>query len=312
MQRTLGRRQLLQSAGGALGAMALGSLLQSEAGATASGFGRQQDLPHFPPTAKRVIYLFQSGGPSHIDLFDCKPGMQALHGSELPASVKGTQRVTGMTSGQKQFQVCAPMRPFSPRGECGTVMSDFVPYMGGIADDIALIRSVNTEAINHDPGITFINTGSQVPGRPSLGAWASHGLGSVNQDMPAYVVLISQGTGKNPGQPIFSRLWGSGFLPTQHQGVQLRSNGDPVLYLKDAAGIDRQTRRLMLDDLAELNKLRHAQVLDPEIETRIAQYEMAYRMQAAVPKIVDLSDEPESTFALYGEDARRPGTYAYN
>jgi hypothetical protein len=184
--------------------------------------------------------------------------------------------------------------------------------MAGIADDIAVIRSVNTEAINHDPGITFINTGSQVPGRPSLGAWASYGLGSVNEDMPAYAVLISQGTGKNPGQPIFSRLWGSGFLPTQHQGVQLRSNGDPVLYLKDAAGIDRRTRRLMLDDLAALNKLRHAEVHDPEIETRIAQYEMAYRMQAAVPKIVDLSDEPESTFALYGEEARRPGTYAYN
>jgi hypothetical protein len=312
MHRTLGRRRFLQSTGGALGALALGSLLQSELPASTPAGGRQGELPHFPPTAKRVIYLFQSGGPSHIDLFDCKPGMQALHGSELPASVKGTQRVTGMTSGQEQFQVCAPMRPFSPRGECGTVISDFVPHMAGIADDIAVIRSVNTEAINHDPGITFINTGSQVPGRPSLGAWASYGLGSVNEDMPAYAVLISQGTGKNPGQPIFSRLWGSGFLPTQHQGVQLRSNGDPVLYLKDAAGIDRRTRRLMLDDLAALNKLRHAEVHDPEIETRIAQYEMAYRMQAAVPKIVDLSDEPESTFALYGEEARRPGTYAYN
>ena len=259
MHRTLGRRRFLQSTGGALGALALGSLLQSELPASTPAGGRQGELPHFPPTAKRVIYLFQSGGPSHIDLFDCKPGMQALHGSELPASVKGTQRVTGMTSGQEQFQVCAPMRPFSPRGECGTVISDFVPHMAGIADDIAVIRSVNTEAINHDPGITFINTGSQVPGRPSLGAWASYGLGSVNEDMPAYAVLISQGTGKNPGQPIFSRLWGSGFLPTQHQGVQLRSNGDPVLYLKDAAGIDRRTRRLMLDDLAALNKLRHAE-----------------------------------------------------
>ncbi|MFT4543372.1 MAG: hypothetical protein ACI835_005842 [Planctomycetota bacterium] len=309
---TVGRRQFLRSTGGLLGTVALGSLLPSGRALASPSIHEPVDLPHFPATAKRVIYLFQSGGPSHIDLFDCKEGMKDLHGSELPPSVKGSQRVTGMTSGQKQFQVCAPLRPFSPRGQCGTVISDFVPHIAGIADDIAVIRSVNTEAINHDPGITFINTGSQVPGRPSLGAWASYGLGSVNNDMPSYVVLISQGTGKNPGQPIFSRLWGSGFIPTQHQGVQLRSSGDPVLYLKDAPGVDRQTRRHMLDDLAALNKLRHAEVGDPEIETRIAQYEMAYRMQAAVPDIVDLKDEPESTYALYGEEARRPGTYAYN
>jgi Protein of unknown function (DUF1501) len=312
VSRTMGRRRFLSSAGGALGTLALGSLFSSELAAASPANSEAPDLPHHPPTAKRVIYLFQSGGPSHIDLFDCKEGMQALHGTELPASVKGTQRVTGMTSGQEQFQVCAPLRPFSPRGECGTVISDFLPHTAGIADDIAVLRSVNTEAINHDPGITLINTGSQVPGRPSLGAWTSYGLGSVNEDMPAYVVMISQGTGKNPGQPIFSRLWGSGFIPTQHQGVQLRGNGDPVLYLKDAAGIDRKTRRHMLDDLAALNKLRHAEVRDPEIETRIAQYEMAFRMQSAVPELVDLRDEPESTFALYGEEARRPGSYAYN
>lgn len=308
----LTRRRFLRSTGGALGAMAVGNLLSTDLAAAAPTVTHSTSLPHFKPRAKRVIYLFQSGGPSHIDLFDCKPGMRPLHGTELPASIKGTQRVTGMTAGQKKFLVCAPIKPFSARGECGTVISDFVPHTAGIADDIAVIRSMNTEAINHDPGITFINTGSQVPGRPSLGAWASYGLGSENKNMPAYVVMISQGTGKNPGQPIFSRLWGNGFIPSQHQGVQLRSSGDPVLYLKDAAGINRQTRRRMLDDLAALNKMRSEVVGDPEIETRIAAYEMAYRMQTAAPELVDLSDEPESTFELYGEDARHPGTYAYN
>ena len=306
----LQRRRFLTSFGGAFGAVALGSLFSTEAH-TAS-LPTDDSVPHFAPRAKRVIYLFQSGGPSHIDLFDCKEGMKKLHGKELPASIKGTQRVTGMTSGQKQFLVCSPIKPFSARGKCGTVISDFLPYTAGIADDIAVIRSMNTEAINHDPGITFINTGSQVPGRPSLGAWTSYGLGSENKNMPAYVVMISQGTGKNPGQPIFSRLWGNGFIPSQHQGVQLRSSGDPILYLKDAAGIDRPTRRRMLDDLEALNKIRHEVIGDPEIETRIAQYEMAYRMQTAAPELVDLSDEPESTFTLYGDDARRPGTYAYN
>ncbi|MEQ8765050.1 MAG: DUF1501 domain-containing protein [Planctomycetota bacterium] len=304
----LTRRQFLRSASGALGAIALGQLVAK--GSTVPL--RDDVLPHFEPKAKRVIYLFQSGGPSHIDLFDCKESLERWHGTELPASVKGDQRVTGMTSGQKEFLVCGPIRPYSPRGQCGTVVSDLLPYTARIADDIAVIRSMNTEAINHDPGITFINTGSQVPGKPSLGAWASYGLGSENENMPAYVILISQGTGKNPGQPIFSRLWGSGFIPSKHQGVQLRSSGDPVLYLEDAPGIDRATRRLMLDDIAALNRMRHDVVGDPEIETRIAQYEMAYRMQSAAPEIVDLSGEPESTFRLYGEEAKRPGTYAYN
>ncbi len=312
--RPMTRRSFLRSASGTFGALAAGNLLS--AGLASAGAGtlatRELGVPHFRPTAKRVIYLFQSGGPSHIDLFDCKESMRTLHGTELPPSVKGTQRVTGMTSGQKEFLVCAPIRSFSPRGRSGTVVSDLLPYTAQIVDDIAVIRSLNTEAINHDPGITFINTGSQVPGRPSLGAWSSYGLGSANQNMPAYVVMISQGTGKNPGQPIFSRLWGNGFIPSQHQGVQLRSSGDPVLYLEDADGIDRQTRRHMLDDLAALNRLQYDAVGDPEIAARIAQYEMAYRMQTAAPEIVDLSDEPESTFLLYGDDARRPGTYAYN
>ncbi|MFT5128356.1 MAG: hypothetical protein ACI8W8_001966 [Rhodothermales bacterium] len=269
-------------------------------------------FPHHRPTAKRVIYLFQSGGPSHVDLFDHKPGLDKLHGSELPASVRGDQRVTGMTAGQKQFLVNGPIQPVKPRGQSGVTIGDLLPYTCRIADDITLIKSVHTEAINHDPGITFINTGSQIPGLPSLGAWCSYGLGSQNADMPGYIVMLSQGSGKNPGQPIFSRLWGSGFIPSNHQGVQLRGGGAPILYLNDPAGIDRKSRRAMLDDIAALNAIRLQETGDPEIATRSFQYDMAYRMQASAPEITNLADEPESTFALYGEDARVPGTYAYN
>jgi hypothetical protein len=269
-------------------------------------------LPHHKPTANRVIYLFQSGGPSHVDLFDYKPGLKALHGTDLPGSIRGDQRVTGMTSGQSQFLVNASISEIKPRGLSGVTISDLLPYTCGIADDITLIKSVHTEAINHDPGITFINTGSQIPGLPSLGAWCNYGLGSHNPDMPGYIVMISQGSGKNPGQPIFSRLWGSGFIPSSYQGVQLRGGGSPILYLDDPKGIDRASRRKMLDDLAKLNSLRLAQTGDPEIKTRNFQYDMAYRMQASAPQITDLSNEPESTFTLYGDDARVPGTYAYN
>jgi hypothetical protein len=269
-------------------------------------------FPHHKPTAKRVIYLFQSGGPSHVDLFDLKPGLKALHGTELPDSVRGNQRVTGMTAGQKNFLVNMPIAPIKPRGESGVTVSDLLPHTAGIADDISIIKSMHTEAINHDPGITFINTGSQIPGLPSLGAWCSYGLGSSNPDMPGYIVMLSQGSGKNPGQPIFSRLWGSGFIPSSHQGVQLRGGGAPILYLNDPAGIDRQSRRAMLDDIASLNAERLRKTGDPEIETRNFQYDMAYRMQASAPEITDLSDEPEATFQLYGPDSRIPGTYAYN
>jgi len=269
-------------------------------------------FPHHTPTAKRVIYLFQSGGPSHIDLFDYKPALEKLHGTELPASVRGDQRVTGMTAGQKQFLVNKTISPIKPRGESGVTIADLLPYTCGIADDISLIKSVHTEAINHDPGITFINTGSQIPGLPSLGAWCNYGLGSNNPDMPGYIVMLSQGNGKNPGQPIFSRLWGSGFIPSSHQGVQLRGGGAPILYLDDPKGIDRESRHKMLDDIAKINAMRLDKTGDPEIATRNFQYDMAYRMQASAPEITDLSDEPLSTFALYGEDARTPGTYAYN
>lgn len=300
------RRVFLSQASGGVGAIALGSLLGEKAKAAQAG------LPHFQPKAKRVIYLFMSGGPSHIDLYDYKPMMVQRHGEELPASVRGNQRLTGMTSGQKAFPICGPIGEFAQHGNSGTWVSDFLPHTSKITDDIAVIRSMHTEAINHDPGITFMNTGSQIPGGPSAGAWASYGLGSENQNMPSYVVMISQGNGKNPGQPIFSRLWGSGFLPSNHQGVLLRSSDDPVLYLNDPPGITRGNRRDQLDDLAALNRLKFAENGDPEIETRISQYEMAFRMQAAAPEIADLSDEPQSTFDLYGDEARQPGTYAYN
>ena len=235
-----------------------------------------------------------------------------MHGKPLPPSVKGTQRVTGMTSGQKQFLTNAPIKPFHQHGECGRWISELLPHTAKIVDDIAVLKAVHTEAINHDPGITFINTGNQQIGHPSLGAWLSYGLGSANDNLPGYMVLISQGTGKNPGQPIFSRLWGSGYLPSEHQGVRLRPGANPVLHLSNPAGIDRAMRRGQLDDLAALNA-KHADVTgDPETEARIAQYEMAYRMQTSVPGLTDLSDEPEAVFEMYGPDARKPGSYAAN
>lgn len=306
MTKAFSRRSFLRA-----GAGTLAYLVMPRSGIAGSRQGRS-GFPHHVPTAKRVIYLFQSGGPSHVDLFDYKPGIQQLHGKELPDSVRGGQRVTGMTAGQESFPVNAPIAPIAPRGQSGVTISDLLPHTCEIADEMALIKSVHTEAINHDPGITFINTGSQVPGLPSLGAWCDYGLGSMNNNMPGYVVMLSQGSGKNPGQPIFSRLWGSGFIPSNHQGVQLRGGGTPILYLNDPVGIDRKSRRKMLDDIAALNRMRLDATGDPEIATRNFQYDMAYRMQASAPEITDLRDEPESTFTLYGEDARTPGTYAYN
>lgn len=306
----LDRRAWLGRVQGALGVAAFAHLSRaaSPSGAAAPVVG----LPHHAPRAKRAIYLFQSGGPSHVDLFDYKPGLRKLHGTELPASVKGTQRVTGMTSGQAHFRVNAPIKPFRQHGECGRWISDLLPHTAGVVDDLCILKAVNTEAINHDPGITFINTGSQQLGKASLGSWLSYGLGSDNHDLPAYVVLLSQGNGKDPGQPIFERLWGSGFLPSEHQGVRLRPGRNPVLYLSNPAGIDRPTRRGMLDDLAALNGHRAKRTNDAETRARIAQYELAYRMQVSVPDLTDLRDEPDETFELYGEDARIPGTYAAN
>ena len=311
--QALTRRTFLGRMAGGVGAAALASLNNDKSPIINSAGGASTDRgPHFAPTAKRVIYLFQSGGPSQIDLFDYKPGYRQLHGTELPASVRGNQRVTGMTAGQTTFPVVAPPFEFARHGKSGMWVSELMPHTAGVADDLCMLKGMHTEAINHDPGITFINTGDQQPGKASLGSWLSYGLGSENRDLPSYVVMLSQGTGKNPGQPLFSRLWGSGFLPSNHQGVQLRPGKNPVLYLANPDGIDAQARRNMLDDLAHLNEMRAETTGDPEAATRIAQYEMAFRMQTSVPDLTDLSDEPESTFELYGQDARIPGTFAAN
>jgi hypothetical protein len=269
-------------------------------------------VPHFAPKAKRVIYLFQSGGPSQFETMDYKPQLQSLHGTELPDSIRQGQRLTGMTSGQKSFPVVAPKFAFSQHGQSGAWFSELLPHTAKIADELCIIRSMHTEAINHDPAITFMQTGSQQPGRPSLGSWMSYGLGSEAEDLPAFVVMISHGTGSDANQGLLDRLWGAGFLPSSHQGVKFRSGTDPVLYLNDPAGVDRQLRRQMLDGLSKLNEMHFRQEGDPEIATRIAQYEMAFRMQSSVPSLADTSDEPASTFDLYGQQAKVPGTYAAN
>jgi hypothetical protein len=313
--RQLTRRQLLSQARGCLGAAALASLLSADASsanaAPQSQRGGLPELPHFAPKAKRVIYLFMAGGPSHIDMFDYKPVMRKLHGTELPDSIRQGQRLTGMTSGQKSFPCVAPMFEFTRHGERGTwINAELLPHTAKIADDIAIIRTMHTEAINHDPAITYINTGTQQLGRPSFGSWLSYGLGSPNQDLPAYVTMIS--VGAKPGQALFSRIWGSGFLPSQHQGVQFRSGQDPVLYLSNPPGIDRSLRRQMLDSLEKINQESYSKLGDPEIQTRISQYEMAYRMQTSVPELMGIDNEPESTFELYGPDSKKPGTFAAN
>ncbi|HLJ53910.1 MAG TPA: DUF1501 domain-containing protein [Chthonomonadaceae bacterium] len=310
------RRQLFGRAALGIGTAALAGLLQEEgfaapAGSVPKSYGALKAL-HFPPRAKRVIYLFQSGAPSHIDLFDYKPQMQKHRGIDLPDSIRQGQRLTGMTSGQKNFPVAPTIFKFAQHGKNGTWLSELLPHTAGIVDDIAMVKSCWTEAINHDPAVTYIQTGSQQPGRPSIGSWLSYGIGSENHDLPAYIVLISQGTGNRNDQPLFGRLWGSGFLPSVHQGVKLRSVGDPVLYLSNPPGFDGASRRRMLDGLAELNQLESKSFGDPEIPTRIAQYELAYRMQASVPDLMDLSHEPAATFEAYGPDSRKPGTFAAN
>lgn len=291
-----------------IGGAALATLLNDNLYASSGLPG----IPHFPPKAKRVILLHQSGGPSQIDLFDYKPALRKMQGSELPASIRMGQRITGMTSGQSTLSVASSMFDFQQHGEAGAWASSLIPHTAKIVDDIALIKTMHTEAINHDPAITFFQSGSQQPGRPSMGAWVSYGLGSENDNLPAFVVLVSQAHALNTDQPLFSRLWGSGFLPSNHQGVKFRAGADPVLFLSDPAGISKNTRRSMLDSIAKLNEIKHQAYGDPEIETRISQYEMAYRMQTSVPDLMDLSKEPESTFEMYGPESRKPGSYAAN
>jgi hypothetical protein len=306
------RRQWLSGVGGLLGMTALATMQEPKRlmASTARG-GLADGLPHFPPSAKRVIYLFMAGGPSHIDLFDYKPEMRKLHGTELPASVRQGQRLTTMTSGQDTFPCVAPMFEFKRAGKRGTwINAELLPHTASIVDDIAIVRSMHTEAINHDPAITCINTGRQQPGRPSFGSWLSYGLGSENDNLPAYVVFVS--VGAKPGQALFSRLWGSGFLPSRHQGVQFRNGVDPVLYLSNPPGVDFRLRRAMLDSIAELNGQNFVISGDPEIQARIAQYELAFRMQTSVPDLMSVSDEPDSAFDLYGPDSRKPGSFAAN
>jgi hypothetical protein len=301
------RRAFLRN--GSLGGIAAASLL----GHTPAAKGaEQQKEPHFEPKAKRVIYLFQSGGPSQLELLDYKPKLKDLHGTELPDSIRNGQRLTGMTSGQKSFPVVAPKFSFQQAGSNGGWYSELLPHTAGIADDLCVVRSMHTEAINHDPAITFIQTGSQQPGRPSIGSWLSYGLGSEAEDLPAFVVMISHGTGRDANQGLLDRLWGSGFLPSSHQGVKFRSGTEAVLYLNDPPGLRRSMRREMLDRLQTLNKLEFEREGDPEIAARISQYEMAFRMQSSVPDLTDLSDETEKTFELYGPDAKKPGTFAAN
>ena len=304
------RRLLLRGAASSIGVAAMSSLMSQDAMAGTNG--PNIGGTHFAPRAKRVVYLFQSGGPSHLELFDPKPTLRDLHGTELPGSIRRGQRLTGMTSGQKSFPVIAPKFGFRQCGKAGTWLSELLPHTARVMDDICMIRSMHTEAINHDPAITLIQTGSQQPGRPSMGAWVSYGLGSEAEDLPAFTVLISHGSGRDANQGLLERLWGAGFLPSSHQGVKLRSSGDSVLYLTNPPGIDRNFRRKMLDGLARLNQQQLALSGDREIAARIAQYEMAFRMQQSVPDLTDLSAESASTFELYGQDSKKPGTFAAN
>jgi hypothetical protein len=312
----LTRRQLFGRLATGIGTAALASLLNPEAFATPAGryagWNGVLTQPHFPPKAKRVIYLFQSGAPAHMDLFDWKPKLDEKRGIDLPDSIRMGQRLTGMTSGQKSFPVAPTIFKFAQHGKSGAWLSELLPHTAEIADELCFIKTVWTEAINHDPAVTYIQTGSQQPGRPSIGSWLSYGIGSENHNLPAYIVLISLASNGANDQPLFGRLWGSGFLPSVHQGVKLRSVGDPVLYLNNPPGIDRDERRQLLDGVEKLNHIAEQSFGDPEINTRIAQYEMAYRMQASVPELMDLSKEPDSVFEMYGPESRKPGTYAAN
>ena len=309
-QERVTRRTFLQRAAGGIGLAALGGLMGQPAKAT--GMVGLPDFPNFAPKAKRIIYLFQSGAPSQMDLFDPKPQMTARRGENLPASIRKGQRLTTMTSGQSTFPVAPSMFRFDQYGQSGAWFSELMPHMSGLADEWTMIRSLHTEAINHDPAITFMQTGSQLAGRPSIGSWMAYGLGSENADLPAYVVLTSFGSGRRDDQPLYDRLWSAGFLPAKHQGVKFRNSGDPVLYLSNPSGMDRAMRRETLDDLAAINQRHHEALGDPEIRTRIAQYEMAFRMQASVPDLTDLSKEPQSVLDAYGPDIKRPGSYAAN
>jgi uncharacterized protein (DUF1501 family) len=291
-----------------LGAAALASLLPERAAGQVAD--APPGLPHFAPRAKRAIYLFMNGGPSQMDMWDYKPKMGGWFDKDLPNSVRMGQRLTTMTSGQARFPIAPSKYRFRQHGKCGTWVSELLPWTARVVDDLAVIKTVHTEAINHDPAVTYICTGQQIPGRPSMGAWLSYGLGAMNRDLPAFVVMTPSWTGRKEAQAIYNRLWGSGFLPSKHQGVALRAQGDPVLFLSNPPGVKTTTRRRMLDALARLNQKHADEVADPETQARIAQYEMAFRMQASVPKLMDLSGESKRVLQMYGPDVHKKGTFA--
>ena len=306
------RRQLFSRSSVGLGTAALASLLNSDASGQLTQSGGLADLPHFAPKAKRVIYMLQNAAPSHVDLFDYKPKIQEWHGKQIPESVQQGKRFSTMTGGQKDRPVLAPIAKFAQHGESGAYVSSFLPKTAAIADDLCFIKSMHTEQVNHAPAISFFLSGSETPGRPSMGSWLSYGLGSEAANLPGYVVMTSRDKQASCGQIFYDHYWGSGFLPSRFQGVKFRGAGDPVLYLSNPNGMSRQMRRGILDDLATLNEMKYREIGDPEIVTRIAQYEMAYKMQASVPELTNFSNEPKHILERYGPDVQRQGSYAWN
>ncbi|TWT52071.1 hypothetical protein KOR42_31680 [Thalassoglobus neptunius] len=300
------RRDFLSHAGFGLGSVALSQLLSPSSANAESG---ALSALHVPPKAKSVIFLFQAGGPSQMDTFDYKPELTRLHGEELPDEVRKGQRLTGMSGNQSSLPLVGSPFKFAQHGESGAWLSELFPHTARVADDLCFIKSMHTEAINHGPAVTHVQTGSQFPGRPSIGSWLSYGLGSENANLPAFVVTVTK---NKSGQPLVSRLWGSGFLPSRHQGVQFRAGDEPVLYINNPSGLSTQSKRNMLDSLRELHSMQLKESADPLLETRISQYELAFRMQMSIPEATDVSSETEQTFSLYGEDSRNPGTFAAN
>ncbi|MEY2599954.1 MAG: hypothetical protein RLZZ142_2213 [Verrucomicrobiota bacterium] len=311
------RRTLLESSAYGLGGAALSWMLQRDglaaespaAGPVPAGL---PSLPHLAPKAKRMIYLFQNGGPSHVELFDYKPKLRELHGQPIPEEYLQGRRFSSMTGNAAGKRVLGPVEPFRQHGKSGAWVSDFMPYTASIADELCFVKGMQTDAVNHAPAISFLLSGGQLPGRPTIGSWLSYGLGSANEDLPAYVVMTSVSKGTSCGQIFYDFYWSSGFLPTRYQGVKFRGSSEPVLYLSNPEGMDRERRRAMLDDIQAANRLKLEQARDPEIATRISQYEMGYRMQASVPELTDLSGEPEGVLERYGPQVREPGTFAHN
>lgn len=321
LNKKLERRNFLVKTSLGLGALAIGSLFGAQkrsgslAAATSEGASALEEkvlkaLPHIAPKAKRVVYLFMAGGPSQFETFDYKPKLVDMAGQNLPDSVRKGQRLTGMSANQSSLPIVPSVYGFSQHGKSGTWVSELMPYTAKVVDELCMIKSIYSEAINHDPAITFFQTGNQLPGRPSIGSWVSYGLGTDNQNLPSFIVLVSKNGSKD--QPLYARLWGNGFLPSKHQGVQFRSGKDPVLFLNNPEGYDGADRKEMLDYLAKLNQLQNEPYGDPEVDARIAQYEMAFRMQTSVPEVMDTAGEPDEIFELYGPDSRDSGTYAAN